>query len=186
MTSSTWNREHQTATLECCTVTDGSGPATAVAKQVIVMRKDLGMRKGKMIAQGAHASLKVLLDAGAIERSEMGGGGPDGSAGGAEGKTPGGIERGETGGQALRFTLPLDAALAAWLGGRFTKICVSVDSEAELDAVVERARAAGVPCALVVDAGHTEFHGVPTKTCCAVGPAWSDAVDAITGGLPLL
>ena len=32
------------------------------AKQVIVMRKDLGMRKGKMIAQGAHASMKVLVD----------------------------------------------------------------------------------------------------------------------------
>jgi len=139
------------------------------------MRKDLGMRKGKMIAQGAHASLKVLLDAGAIERAEPGG------------KAPRGSERStEPAGQALQFTLPLDAALAAWLGGRFTKICVSVDSEAALDGVVERARAAGVPCALVVDAGHTEFHGVPTKTCCAVGPAWSDAVDAITGGLPLL
>ncbi|HEX8113164.1 MAG TPA: aminoacyl-tRNA hydrolase [Kofleriaceae bacterium] len=133
---------------------DESGAATRTAKQVIVMRKDLGMRKGKMIAQGAHASLKVLLDAGAIEQGA--------------------------------FTLPLDAALTEWLGGRFTKICVSVDSEAALDAVIERARAAGVPCALVVDAGHTEFHGVPTKTCCAVGPAWSDAVDAITGGLPLL
>jgi peptidyl-tRNA hydrolase, PTH2 family len=138
------------------TVADESAPATRMAKQVLVMRKDLGMRKGKMIAQGAHASLKVLLDAGVID--------PD----------------------SARFTLPLDAALTAWLGGRFTKICVSVDSEAALDAVVERARAAGVPCALVVDAGHTEFHGVPTKTCCAVGPAWSDAVDAITGGLPLL
>lgn len=136
-----------------------------MAKQVLVMRKDLGMRKGKMIAQGAHASLKVLLDAGEIERSEIGGGI---AAAGA------------------RFTLPLDEALAAWLGGRFTKICVSVDSEAALDAVIDRARGAGVPCALVIDAGHTEFHGVPTKTCCAVGPAWSDAVDAITGGLPLL
>jgi len=31
-------------------------------KQVIVMRKDLGMRKGKMIAQGAHASLKAVLE----------------------------------------------------------------------------------------------------------------------------
>jgi PTH2 family peptidyl-tRNA hydrolase len=137
-------------------VADQSEPATRIAKQVIVMRKDLGMRKGKMIAQGAHASLKVLLDAGAID--------PAGA----------------------RFELALDPALTAWLGGRFTKICVSVDSEAALDAVVERARAAGVLCALVVDAGHTEFHGVPTRTCCAVGPAWSDAVDAITGGLPLL
>lgn len=35
---------------------------TMVSKQVIVMRKDLNMRKGKMIAQGAHASMKVLLD----------------------------------------------------------------------------------------------------------------------------
>ena len=120
------------------------------------MRKDLGMRKGKMIAQGAHASLAVLLDAGALD--------PDGTS----------------------FRFATDDALAAWLGGRFTKVCVSVDSEAALDDVVERARAAGVRCALIVDAGHTEFHGVPTKTCCAVGPAWSDAVDAITGQLALL
>jgi peptidyl-tRNA hydrolase, PTH2 family len=35
-------------------------------KQVIVVRKDLNMRKGKMIAQGAHASMKVLLDKGCI------------------------------------------------------------------------------------------------------------------------
>jgi len=137
-------------------------PSTApeiarAAKQVIVMRKDLGMRKGKMIAQGAHASLKAVLDAGA----------PD----------PGGAT----------YAIAIDPELAAWLAhGRFTKVCVSVDSEAELDAVVEAARRAQVRCALIVDSGRTEFHGVPTKTCCAVGPAWSDAVDAITGDLPLL
>jgi PTH2 family peptidyl-tRNA hydrolase len=38
----------------------------SMVKQVIVIRKDLGMRKGKMIAQGAHASMKVLLDKGCI------------------------------------------------------------------------------------------------------------------------
>lgn len=123
-------------------------------KQVIVMRKDLGMRKGKMIAQGAHASMKVLLDAA--------------------------TRTGDT------LTLPLAGALAAWLTGRFTKVCVSVDSAAALEEVVARARAANVPCALIVDAGQTEFHGTPTPTCCAVGPAWSDEVDAITGNLPLL
>ena len=136
------------------------------AKQVIVMRKDLNMRKGKMIAQGAHASLKVIMDAGAIAVADA-----DADADADAG---------------ARFTLALSPALAAWLGGRFTKVCVSVGSEAALDAIVEQARAAGVPCALVVDAGHTEFHGVPTKTCCAVGPAWTDEVDAITGDLPLL
>jgi PTH2 family peptidyl-tRNA hydrolase len=31
-------------------------------KQILVIRKDLGMRKGKMIAQGAHASLKAVLE----------------------------------------------------------------------------------------------------------------------------
>lgn len=30
-------------------------------KQVLVMRTDLGMRRGKEIAQGAHASLAVVL-----------------------------------------------------------------------------------------------------------------------------
>lgn len=125
------------------------------AKQVIVMRKDLNMRKGKMIAQGAHASLKVFLDR-------------------------------RTGEPGDAFTFAVTEPMAAWLGGRFTKVCVGVTSLAELEAVVERARAAGVPCALVVDAGATEFHGIPTPTCCAVGPAWTEDVDAITGALPLL
>jgi len=30
-------------------------------KQVILMRTDLGMRKGKMVAQGAHASMKATV-----------------------------------------------------------------------------------------------------------------------------
>jgi PTH2 family peptidyl-tRNA hydrolase len=126
-----------------------------VAKQVIVMRKDLGMRKGKMIAQGAHAAMAVLLEGARASETEI--------------------------------VLPLDEAAHQWLvSGRFTKVCVGVDSEAALDDVVARARAAKLPCAVIVDAGKTEFHGVATKTCCAVGPAWSEDVDAITGALSLL
>jgi PTH2 family peptidyl-tRNA hydrolase len=30
-------------------------------KQVLVLRKDLNMRKGKMVAQGAHASMRAIL-----------------------------------------------------------------------------------------------------------------------------
>ena len=138
-------------------MTDGTSDAQPRrAKQVIVMRKDLNMRKGKMIAQGAHASLKVFLDRRAATAADD------------------------------AFTFSLTAPMREWLGGRFAKICVYVTSEAELHGVVERARAAGLPCALVVDAGHTEFHGVPTPTCCAVGPAWVEDVDAVTGALPLL
>lgn len=31
-------------------------------KQIIIIRKDLNMRKGKMVAQGAHASVKATVD----------------------------------------------------------------------------------------------------------------------------
>jgi len=112
------------------------------------------MRKGKMVAQGAHASLRVLLQTGGLDGD--------------------------------RYSLSVTEPMAVWLTGRFTKVCVSVESEAALDDVMARATAAGVPCALITDAGQTEFHGVPTKTCCAVGPAWAEDVDAITGALTLL
>ena len=115
------------------------------SKQVIVVRNDLNMRKGKMIAQGAHASLAAFMEAD-----------------------------------------PDDAALLDWLDGAGAKIAVSAPSEEVLLDVYERARAAGLPCALITDAGRTEFAGVPTRTAVAVGPAWSDAVDAITGELKLL
>lgn len=127
-----------------------------MAKQVLVVRKDLGMRKGKMIAQGAHASLAALL--GACARSEEGG----------------------------EIVLRVPAALRPWVEGLATKIAVGVPSEEALLAVHQRAVAAGLPCALIRDAGRTEFKGVPTLTACAVGPGPDEAVDAITGELPLL
>lgn len=34
--------------------------------------------------------------------------------------------------------------------------------------------------------GKTEFHGVPTRTCLAIGPDDSEKIDAITGQLQLL
>jgi peptidyl-tRNA hydrolase, PTH2 family len=123
-------------------------------KQTIVVRKDLNMRKGKMVAQGAHASMRAILKLGHR----------DGTS----------------------FVIPLDERLAPWLLGRFKKICVSVNSEAELLALHERAQAAGLITALIQDAGLTEFGGQPTYTAVAVGPDRADRVDAITGELPLL
>jgi len=130
-------------------------------KQVIVMRKDLNMRKGKMVAQGAHASLKALLDSEYLLE---------------------GVAQ-----QVNCARLPEPVTL--WLEGSFTKICVSVTSEEELQAVFDDAgkRLPGdCPIALITDSGRTEFNGVPTKTCCAIGPWWSDEIDGITGKLPLL
>lgn len=135
-------------------------------KQVIVMRKDLNMRKGKMVAQGAHASMKALLHTMEQEFHEGFG------------------DKGEL------FTLSLtdrcESYIGKWLDGAFTKICLSVDSEAELDAIVKQARDEGMLCSVIIDSGATEFNGVPTKTCCAIGPWDSEQIDKITGHLKLL
>lgn len=37
-----------------------------------------------------------------------------------------------------------------------------------------------------VDAGLTEFKGIPTKTCIAIGPADSNEINKISGHLKLL
>jgi PTH2 family peptidyl-tRNA hydrolase len=38
---------------------------------------------------------------------------------------------------------------------------------------------------LITDRGLTEFGGVPTRTCLAVGPDYDDLIDPVTGGLEL-
>jgi PTH2 family peptidyl-tRNA hydrolase len=39
-------------------------------KQVIVIRSDLNMRKGKMVAQGAHASMAAVISNGQLSTDE--------------------------------------------------------------------------------------------------------------------
>jgi PTH2 family peptidyl-tRNA hydrolase len=132
-----------------------------IAKQVIVMRKDLNMRKGKMVAQGAHASMKFILDRGYYGQSEL--------------DHPEAFHS--------RITAP---AIKSWINGLFTKVCVSVDSESELIEIYEKAKDAGLIASIITDAGLTEFNGVPTKTCIAIGPNWADEIDPVTNHLKLL
>lgn len=40
-------------------------------KQMIILRKDLNMRKGKMVAQGSHASMSVLLQCGSRDGDKL-------------------------------------------------------------------------------------------------------------------
>jgi PTH2 family peptidyl-tRNA hydrolase len=118
-------------------------------KQVIVMRNDLGMRKGKMIAQGSHASISFLT-------------------------------------RKLQSGRKMTDVEQQWVNDRFTKICVRVDSEQELIDIHNKAFLNGVESHLITDAGLTEFNGVPTKTCLALGPDYASKIDAITGHLKLL
>jgi peptidyl-tRNA hydrolase len=58
--------------------------------------------------------------------------------------------------------------LAAGLG---TQVCLGVPSLEKLHAIHARARARGLPCALIEDTGrNTCFHGVPTITAVGIGP----------------
>lgn len=125
-------------------------------KQVIVMRKDLGMRKGKMVAQGAHASIAWLTN------------------------------RLDPAGPGRYYSAELSESEQAWIDGSFVKVCVYVESLDELVAVHKAAREAGLVSRFIIDAGLTEFGGVPTPTCCGIGPDWAERIDPVTGHLPLL
>lgn len=150
-------------------------------KQVIVMRRKYpdgqgGQRKlrtGKMIAQGAHASMAVLLNQMceytiSDEYSET--------------------LFGYLGRKIKKIFGMADMSddMRRWIEGKFTKICVYVDSEEELLELHEKAKGAKLPNALIKDSGATEFGGVPTYTALAIGPAAPDKIDHITGKLPLL
>lgn len=72
-----------------------------------------------------------------------------------------------------------------WASEGHAKICVTVQTEAELIAIHEEALAAGITSNLEIDEGVTEFRGVYTKTAVAIGPDYSSKIDKITGNLPL-
>lgn len=59
-----------TAPLGACTFLENSEEVMNDVKQVIVVRKDLNMRKGKIAAQVAHASMKFLTDNNEAERGD--------------------------------------------------------------------------------------------------------------------
>jgi peptidyl-tRNA hydrolase, PTH2 family len=126
-------------------------------KQVIVIRRDLRMRRGKEIAQGAHAASAWLTDR---VRPKIR---PNGSV----------------------DHLVLSPAEQSWLESSFRKVTVKVNSEEELVATCQKALAAGLEVHLITDRGLTEFGGVPTRTCLAIGPDYDDLIDPVTGDLEL-
>jgi len=113
-------------------------------KQMLILRKDLNMRKGKMVAQGAHASMKATLE---------------------------------------NIDHPY---VVEWLKGPFTKIVVGVPDEESLFEIYTLALRSNIPCSLILDAGRTEFGGVPTYTAVGIGPAPDAYLIPITGHLKLL
>ena len=72
------------------------------------------------------------------------------------------------------------------MNNSFTKICVGIESEHALLALAARVKYAGIPYKLIRDNGATEFDGVKTFTCLAIGPAEIEEVDIFTKELKLL
>lgn len=121
-------------------------------KQIIVVRKDLNMRKGKMMAQAAHASqLAVFSFARVFNDSE------------------------------ISFYLlnweGQQTAFGKWMTKNFKKIVVGVNSEQELLDIYEQAKSKNIACGLVQDSGLTEFKGVKTYTAVGIGPDTSENLE---------
>lgn len=145
-----------------------------MVKQVIVVRTDLRnseghkIRTGKIAAQVAHASMKVFFDRmGYFRDCQF-------------------SNNDQMYDRYFQGEIKMTPEMYEWFKGAFTKICVSVDSEQELLEIYTKAKEANLPCALITDSGSTEFNGVPTNTCIAIGPSNVEDIDKITGGLKLL
>ncbi len=113
-----------------------------MCKQVIVIRRNLRLSKGKLAAQVAHASL-----------------------------------------EAFRKANPRLAG--EWESGGSKKVVLRVENTREMLEIMRKAKADGLPVALIRDAGHTE---VPagTITALGIGPDRETKINKITGNLKML
>ena len=136
-------------------------------KMVIVVRKFPSLRTGKYCSQVAHASMSFLTKGGGVY-CNLGTGIP----------------------QVDYFMSSVEEShvqeINHWLRNSFRKICVYVNSEEELETVHQKALDSGLMSHMIVDNGATEFNGVKTKTCCAIGPHFCHKFEGLTDHLPLL
>ena len=129
-------------------------------KQVILIRKDLNMRRGKEIAQGSHASMEFLVQQILDPALQLG-----------------------VDSDASARTVVMSPVELNWLSQGKAKVCLRVNSEQELFQHHEQALAAGIKSYLIQDSGRTEFRGQPTYTACALGPDEAGKIDRVTGDL---
>jgi len=111
-------------------------------KQVIVVRQDLKLSKGKLAAQVAHGSVEALL------------------------RSP-------------------KTHIDGWRSEGMKKVVLKVSGKEDLYQLNMDCKEAGVPCALITDAGHTELPP-GTVTVLGIGPDKEENIDKVTGDLPML
>ena len=113
-----------------------------------------------MIAQGAHASMKVIFDMMTTVYNPI------------------------TYNRVLKLTP--ESPLEQWVSGIFKKIVVGSETLGEMVDAYDKAKQAGIPCSIIEDAGLTEFGGNVTITAVAIGPDDPEKIDPITSKFNLL
>lgn len=131
-----------------------------MTKMVIVMRRDLHMRKDEAIAQACHGAINVVLNT--LDRDGL----------------PWYITK-------QKIVIDGESALSDWFSNSCTKVYLYVDSDEVLLNLKKKADDAGILSFLVQDDIATEFHGMGTYTCIVFEPLDSAVIDPITGNLPL-
>lgn len=145
-------------------------------KQIILVRKDIKLPKGKLGAQTAHASLgvvKKLILADKLNPHKI-----------------------ETEWKVARWWNNLAANsdnpphlpgnyIAEWWTGSWTKVCLALDKLDDLDPLLDKCTEAGLIYDIVTDNGLTIYHGVPTITCIGIEPSSAEILDPIFQQLKL-
>jgi PTH2 family peptidyl-tRNA hydrolase len=151
-------------------------------KQVILIRKDLKMGKGKIASQASHACMKVFFD----ELYKF-------SHTRLNYKTV--VENGIIVDSSSFYDvvdlnncylLRKKSYFDEYINGAFKKVVLAVNSEEELKKYYEIAKEKDINCSIILDSGKTEFDNVPTYTSVAIGPWEAKEIDKITGHLKLL
>lgn len=127
-------------------------------KQVIVIRKDLKMRRGKEVAQACHSAMAFLtiriLKSLIYENNSC--------------------------------TVDLNEVERYWILNSFRKIGCKVDSLEDLMKIKQLCDEVEIECHVIEDNGVTEFNGVKTITALAIGPDYDERIDPITSQIPSL
>lgn len=135
-------------------------------QQVLIFRRDLKKcRTGKLCAQAGHAAMMFIA-----EQLHS----PDSDRNVNIFK-----------GDRTQKVIYLTPEQREWFSGKFTKISLVVDGEQELLDLHGKALEMGLTAHIVRDAGLTEFHGVETVTCLAIGPHEKSRIDPLTSKLSL-
>jgi PTH2 family peptidyl-tRNA hydrolase len=124
-------------------------------KMVLIVRKDLKMKSGKVAAQCCHACMGIIFD---ILQNH---------------------HRSET-----DYSLDLEIVLQTWRSSGAKKIVLQCKTLTEMEQLRNQAIIHRLPFYIVTDAGHTQVKA-GSQTVLAIGPYPEDYINKVTGHLKL-